>query len=83
MDELATKAHEEVIDQGFEPERIRCEYYLHLRFERTDCAIMVKADYSPKDRKTLSAFEENFREAYKREFGFVLENRDIIVDDVR
>lgn len=44
---------------------------------------MIKGDYRKGDKKSLAGYQKNFIEAYKREFGFVLEKRSIIVDDIR
>ncbi|WKY04054.1 hypothetical protein Q1695_005210 [Nippostrongylus brasiliensis] len=78
---LSERATVELREQGFS--RIHCEPFLHMRFAKTDCAIMVTADYDAKDPSTLSNFVTTFYANYKREFGFVLEDRDIIIDDIR
>ncbi|KIH67003.1 hydantoinase/oxoprolinase [Ancylostoma duodenale] len=78
---LSEKATNELSSQGFA--EVHCEYFLHMRFARTDCAIMVTANYDPKDSDTLLNFVTSFNATYKREFGFILEDRDIIIDDIR
>ena len=76
--------------QGFDIEEIQFELYLHLRYDKTDCAIMVPptsgnlpAKNFHIDAKFLGSFRDNFNERYKTEFGFTLPDRTIIVDDIR
>jgi hypothetical protein len=62
--------------QGFAPSQIACERFLNLRYEGTDVAVMTPC---PADGDYAAAFEA----AYRREFGFVMEGREVVVDDVR
>ncbi|VDM76773.1 unnamed protein product [Strongylus vulgaris] len=78
---LSEKAIGELKGQGFV--QVDCERFLHMRFARTDCAIMIAADYDSKHPDSLMNFVEAFNSTYKREFGFILEGRDIIIDDIR
>ncbi|KAK6043149.1 hydantoinase/oxoprolinase, partial [Cooperia oncophora] len=78
---LSEKATNDLKEQGFQ--EVHCEPFLHMRFARTDCAIMITADYDPENPGTLNNFVKTFFVNYKREFGFVLEDRDIIIDDIR
>ncbi|PIO59637.1 hydantoinase/oxoprolinase protein [Teladorsagia circumcincta] len=48
--------------------------------ETTTAGVTIQAPQNP---KTLKNFVKNFYINHKREFGFVLEDRDIIVDDIR
>ncbi|KAF9167361.1 hypothetical protein DFQ26_004840 [Actinomortierella ambigua] len=64
--------------QGFDDAHIETEIYLNLRYNGTDFALMT---LKPSDDSW--AFSEAFAANYKYEFGFSLEGRDIIVDDVR
>nr|XP_019046779.1 5-oxoprolinase [Kwoniella bestiolae CBS 10118]OCF25709.1 5-oxoprolinase [Kwoniella bestiolae CBS 10118] len=63
----------ELESQGFVDQQITGERLLHMRFDGSDTALMIP---EPKD----GDFETAFLQAYKREFGFVLET-PIIVDD--
>lgn len=60
------------------------QYLVRLRLckiFRTDCALMC---CSPAGwNGNFDCYGETFEKSYKREFGFTLPNRDIIVDDVR
>ncbi|KAL9228319.1 hypothetical protein vseg_003912 [Gypsophila vaccaria] len=67
--------------QGFREENIRAETYLNLRYEGTDTAIMVKRQ----DVDDGSAFDYalEFVKLFQQEYGFKLQNRNILVCDVR
>lgn len=62
--------------------------FLHLRYEGTDCALMCSPSKDLENTNELSIpgygnFESTFLKRYRTEFGFVLQNRKIIVDDIR
>lgn len=84
---LMQKCTGELSSQGHASSSICCEIYLNMRYEKTDFAIMVK----PKETSVLSAglfcmsgdFKAAFIDRYKREFGFSLTDRIILVDDIR
>lgn len=77
VNELSRKVVTELEKQGFAPERIHTDVFLHLRYDGTDTALMT---LKPADSWDM---EKVFVESYRQEFGFVLENRAILVDDVR
>ncbi|EDW74349.1 uncharacterized protein Dwil_GK21431 [Drosophila willistoni] len=86
LDALAKKCHDKLSSQGFH--RIELEPFLHLRYEGTDGALMVApAGKQSTGKSPLLAsygdFNATFLERYRTEFGFVLQNRRIIVDDIR
>jgi 5-oxoprolinase (ATP-hydrolysing) len=54
---------------------------LNMRFEGTDTALMVLP--AAGDGDGAEDFEAAFRRVYKAEFGFLLETKTIIVDDVK
>ncbi|KAL3317013.1 hypothetical protein Ciccas_004337 [Cichlidogyrus casuarinus] len=75
-------------DKNFADENIEIEVYLNLRYELTECAIMCKAhgEESSVDcqfMRRYGDFSHTFLATYRREMGFTLENRAIIIDDVR
>lgn len=70
---LAIKA---LLKQGYDRQTIDVEEYVNMRYDGTDNAIMISA-------KKEMAFNEAFESVYKREFGFILEGRDIVIDDYR
>ncbi|KAJ7338275.1 hypothetical protein JRQ81_011031 [Phrynocephalus forsythii] len=71
--------------QGFARSRISTESFLHLRYERTDCALMCSAKDYPATPGTCRSgdFGAAFAARYLQEFGFTIPNRAILVDDVR
>jgi len=87
LDALSQQCHDKLADQGFR--RIELEPFLHLRYEGTDGALMVAPATGKKSSASnplLAAygdFNATFLERYRTEFGFVLQNRRIIVDDIR
>jgi 5-oxoprolinase (ATP-hydrolysing) len=76
LTDLQHAAEAELSRQGFAADRIESTRYLNLRYQGTDTAIMVA---EPADQDFVSAF----RAIYLREFGFDLQGRDILVDDLR
>ncbi len=78
VDQLRSKVQKELEAQGFKSDRIELQTLLNLRYEGTDTALMT---LQPEGGKW--DFERVFVEKYKQEFGFVLEDKNIIVDDIR
>jgi N-methylhydantoinase A/oxoprolinase/acetone carboxylase beta subunit len=54
---------------------------LNMRFEGTDTALMVLPNAGDGDGE--EDFEAAFKRVYKSEFGFLLETKSIIVDDIK
>lgn len=84
---LAEKCVQQLKVQGFDKDRIVIESFLHLRYEGTDCALMTAptACKSPENllEENFGDFQASFLQRYQSEFGFVLQDRKIIVDDIR
>lgn len=78
ISELKRTCKEELSKQGFRDQDIGLEVYLNLRYEGTDCALMTL-----QPSESSWDFESAFCELYKQEFGFLLKDRDILVDDIR
>ncbi|GAB4819425.1 hypothetical protein N2152v2_006471 [Parachlorella kessleri] len=76
LDSLQQQAEARLLEQGFTPRQIQTQRYLNLRYDGTDVPIMTPCP-------PTGDYSEAFREAYQREFGFVLEGRVVIVDDAR
>jgi 5-oxoprolinase (ATP-hydrolysing) len=76
LDILTDATRKELERQGFAAEYIRTERMLNMRFNGTDTALMVLPapgeDY-------LDAFQR----AYKAEFGFLLGEASVVVDDIK
>ena len=78
VQQLRSKVQEELEAQGFQSDRIELQTLLNLRYEGTDTALMT---LQPTDGSW--EFEQVFVDKYRQEFGFVLEDKNIIVDDIR
>jgi 5-oxoprolinase (ATP-hydrolysing) len=78
LDSFSNATRKELEKQGFAPERIRIERMLNMRFNGTDTALMVLPE-AGEGEDYLGAF----RRAYKAEFGFLLDEARVVVDDVK
>lgn len=81
LDRLSSYVRTELRRQGFEGDRVSVERMLNMRFEGTDTALMVLPDGNDGDGQ--EDFEAAFKRVYKTEFGFLLETKSIIVDDIK
>lgn len=77
--ELQKSAVEELVQQSFGVENIDIYSYLNCRYSGTDTSIMVLIDNDCDSNDINTRFVAN----YKREYGFDLVNRSILVDDLR
>ncbi|KAJ2159508.1 hypothetical protein GGF46_002964 [Coemansia sp. RSA 552] len=77
LDDLARECHGWLADQGFTPTQISEQRFMNLRYEGTDTALMVP------DHPDQNDYAARFEEMHCHEFGFVLQDRRIIVDDLR
>jgi len=77
LDQLEKQVKKELANQGFEGNRVRVERMLNMRFDGTDTALMAVAELESED------FEGAFKKMYKAEFGFLLETKTIVIDDVK
>lgn len=78
LDALENAAVGALEDQGFGRHQIETDHYLNLRYQGTDTAIMIQRPAAED-----GDFAEAFRKRYRREFGFDLTGRAIIIDDLR
>ncbi|KAM6171639.1 5-oxoprolinase isoform 2-T2 [Erethizon dorsatum] len=89
LDQRLSRLEEQCVDalraQGFPRSQITTESFLHLRYQGTDCALMVSARQHPATAHSPQAgdFGAAFVERYMREFGFVIPERPVVVDNVR
>lgn len=83
--ELQNKCREELMKQGFQREQIETQPFLHMRYDRTDCALMISPDNHPANQNSCRSgdFKSAFQERYQTEFGFTIPDRPILVDDIR
>jgi 5-oxoprolinase (ATP-hydrolysing) len=75
---LVNKSRENLKAQGFPDSNINTELYFNLRYKGTDTAIMTL-----KPSQDDWNFKKVFLRNYEQEFGFILRDRDIMVDDIR
>ncbi|KAJ2977933.1 hypothetical protein NUW58_g7658 [Xylaria curta] len=87
MEKLKAKSRQALRDQGFHDEEVVFEEYLNMRYRGTESALMIA---KPSEEETKSLFDGDdwpfgkaFVKHHRHEFGFTLDERDIIVDDVR
>jgi 5-oxoprolinase (ATP-hydrolysing) len=73
---LREQAYAALAGQGFGPEAMEYTAFLNLRYQGTDTAVMIPR---PEDNDYAGAF----RKTYRREFGFDLTDREILIDDIR
>lgn len=87
MEKLKEKSREALRDQGFEDDDIVFEEYLNMRYRGTESALMIikpsEEDAEEHFEGKDWAFGKAFVKHHRYEFGFTLDDRDIIVDDVR
>ncbi len=79
LDTLADATLKELEKQGFPTERVRIERMLNMRFDGTDTALMVLPEAGESEDDYLGAF----RRAYRAEFGFLLDEARVVVDDIK
>lgn len=77
-DNLLKQVKQKLQQQGFPEENINSETYLNLRYEGTDTAIMVKGR-----KEGDFDYANDFVKLFRREYGFELKNRNILICDVR
>ncbi|KAK3941221.1 Hydantoinase B/oxoprolinase-domain-containing protein [Diplogelasinospora grovesii] len=83
MDQLKNKSRQALKDQGFDENEIVFEEYLNMRYRGTESALMIiKPGKDDADGNEWD-FGKAFVKHHRYEFGFTLDDRDIIVDDVR
>ncbi|KIK56415.1 hypothetical protein GYMLUDRAFT_247918 [Collybiopsis luxurians FD-317 M1] len=79
----------ELKEQGSEGSRVQVERYLNMRFKGTDTSLIVLPDSNErleggdKDGGGGEDFLKAFKRVYKSEFGFLIEGKTIIVDDIK
>ncbi|XP_010553896.1 PREDICTED: 5-oxoprolinase [Tarenaya hassleriana] len=77
---LLREVREKLMEQGFSDGNISTETYLNLRYDGTDTAIMVKGQ---KTKESAFDYAAEFLKLFQQEYGFKLQNRNILVCDVR
>ncbi|CAL1399120.1 unnamed protein product [Linum trigynum] len=78
---LLNQVKQTLQEQGFREGNITTETYLNLRYEGTDTAIMVKGNVN--EGGSVSDYDVEFVKMFQQEYGFKLQNRNILICDVR
>jgi len=76
LDLLEGQTRMELGGKGFKKSDICIQRFMNLRYDGTDVPIMTTCPEN-------DDYENAFKEAYMREFGFLISGRSIIVDDLR
>lgn len=76
LDALEKTARSKLYSRGFTAENVSATRFLNLRFQGTEVALMIASE-------RMEDYLETFLSTYKREFGFTLSGRAVVVDDVR
>lgn len=76
LDELEEHCLNKMHKQGYTEQDVTITRYLHLRYQGTDTGYMIA---EPVDKN----FQQKFSAIHLQEFGFDLENRKLLVDDIR
>ncbi|KAG6012780.1 hypothetical protein E4U54_007297 [Claviceps lovelessii] len=87
MEKLKDKSRAALRAQGFDGKEIVFEEYLNMRYRGTESALMIVKPTEEEAKRHHGGKPWQFGQAFvahhQHEFGFTLDERDIIVDDVR
>ena len=75
LDELAREGTAELKGQGIEASAIEVERHVHIKYAGTDAPLL--ADFGD-----LTAIQASFEEAHRRQYGFIVPDKALIVDSV-
>lgn len=78
---LSKQVEQKLKEQGFREQKIITETFLNLRYEGTDTAIMVKKPIN--EDGSAGDYAAEFVKLFQQEYGFKLQNRNILICDVR
>ncbi|MDH3349649.1 MAG: hydantoinase B/oxoprolinase family protein, partial [Desulfobulbaceae bacterium] len=76
LEKLAQQSYQNLLDQDYHNDCIVVEKFLNLRYQGTDNSHMIKV---PQD----DDFQRAFKETHLQRYGFDLEDRELLVDDIR
>ncbi|KAF4990161.1 hypothetical protein FGRMN_8645 [Fusarium graminum] len=87
MNKLKGQSRSSLEDQGFQEKEVVFEEYLNMRYRGTESALMIVRPTSEEAKEHFGGKDWDFGQAFVKqhryEFGFTLDERDIIIDDVR
>ncbi|ORY34173.1 hypothetical protein LY90DRAFT_459983 [Neocallimastix californiae] len=76
VQKIIDKCDEKLKQYGFKNDEIHFDIYLNMRYDRTITSFMILKNNNTWNFKTL------FIEKFKDKFGFEINNRDIIIDNI-
>lgn len=74
---METECTSKLLNQGFDNKEISHERILHMRYDRTDCVMIISRPSVLNDG--LNEFIGEFERRYNTEFGFSIPDRNIVV----
>lgn len=87
MEKLKEKSRVSLREQGFKDDEVVFEEYLNIRYRGTESALMIVKPTEEESKQSFDGKDWEFGKAFikqhRYEFGFTLDDRDLIVDDVR
>lgn len=83
LGQLSQRCISSLEQRGFSKDQIEIEPFLHLRYDRTDCAMLCTPECDQDCPLQHGDFEKTFLHKYQTEFGFCIKDCPIIVDDIR
>ena len=83
--ELKSRVVSKLKESGFEESSIQITNYLNIKYKGTDYTIMTNIPADALLEKGLldGDYAIQFEKAYKREYGFNIQGRSLVVDDIR
>ncbi|MEZ5830262.1 MAG: hydantoinase B/oxoprolinase family protein [Dongiaceae bacterium] len=75
LDDLAREGEGELLAQGLDRSTIEIERHVHIKYAGTDAPLL--ADFGD-----LAAIKASFETAHRRQYGFIVPNKTLIVDSV-
>ncbi len=75
LDELAQEGKAELLSQGIADAAIEVERHVHIKYAGTDAPLL--ADFGD-----LARIKASFEEAHRRQYGFIVPDKALIVDSV-
>ena len=75
IEELSGKIRIKLKEQG--SDEVECQSFLHMRFSGSDTCIPIEFSGD------LNSCVSDFNEKYLKEFGFLMKNRDIVIESIR
>ncbi|KAI1761334.1 Hydantoinase B/oxoprolinase-domain-containing protein [Hypoxylon sp. FL1150] len=79
LNDMTDGVTKQLVDQGANPNRIRHEVYLNMRYEGSTTALMIQKPVDADNWDFLTRFEQR----HDAEFGFRFPEKRVLVDDFR